>query len=62
MYDKFQMFIESYKSQPHSSSELDLGQALRELQYQDLHSIQFNSVYLPIKGPQGATGKLYIDE
>ena len=22
----------------------------------------FNSVYLPIKGPQGATGKLYIDE
>ena len=27
-----------------------------------LNSIQFNSVYLPIKGPQGATGKLYIDE
>ena len=25
-------------------------------------SIQFNSDYLPIKGPQGATGKLYIDE
>ena len=23
---------------------------------------QFNSVYWPIKGPQGATGKLYIDE
>ena len=25
------------------------------------NSIQFNSVYLPIKGPQEATGKLYID-
>ena len=25
-------------------------------------TIQFNSVYWPIKGPQGATGKLYIDE
>ena len=25
-------------------------------------NIQFNSVYLPIKGPQGATGKIYIDE
>ena len=50
MYDKFKMFIESYKSQAPSGSELDLGQALRELQYQDLHSIQFNSwsVYLPI--------------
>ena len=23
---------------------------------------QFNSVYWPIKGLQGATGKLYIDE
>ena len=37
MYDKFKMFIESYKSQAPSGSELDLGQALRELQYQDLH-------------------------
>ena len=26
------------------------------------NSIQFNSVYWPIKGPQGATGKLSIDE
>ena len=26
------------------------------------NSIQFNSVYLPIKGPQVATGKFYIDE
>ena len=26
------------------------------------NSIQFNSVYLPIKGPQGATGKLHIYE
>ena len=27
-----------------------------------VYSIQFNSVYWPIKGPQGATGKLYIHE
>ena len=26
------------------------------------NSIQFSSVYWPIKGPQGATGKLYTDE
>ena len=26
------------------------------------NSIQFNLVYWPIKGPQGAIGKLYIDE
>ena len=26
------------------------------------NSIQFNSVYLPIKGPLGETGNLYIDE
>ena len=28
----------------------------------EIYSIQFNSVYLPIKGPRGETGKLYIDE
>ena len=33
---------------------------LTELSLQ-FNSIQFNSVYWPIKGPQGATGKLYID-
>ena len=24
--------------------------------------VQFNSVYLPIKGPQGATGKFYMNK
>ena len=33
--------------------------ALDSIQF---NSIQFNSVYWPIKGPQGATGKLYIHE
>ena len=32
------------------------------VQYIEYNSIQFNSVYWPIKGPQEATGKLYTDE
>ena len=47
----------SKDSSPQTSKDLTIHE-LWPLQY----SIHFNSVYLPTKGPQGATGKLYIDE